>query len=99
MNKFLLIWNVALTVLVILLILGGCSTSNPQITYLTDQVNADKAAIAQLQATVGQHTQLIQADQAQIASLQGSVQAGLTQLSQSLQQYIQQYVQQYAVAK
>lgn len=94
MNKWLLVWNVVLMVLITVLVLGGCSSDTQRVTSLTSQVEADRVAIAQLQATVAQHTQQIQGQAAQMAALQASTQTSLQQLSASIQQYVQQYVQQ-----
>ncbi len=90
MNKWLLGWNIVLTIVVALLVLGGCSSNESQISYLTNQVQADKAAIAQLEATVNQHTQQIQTQAAQMAAIQTAMQA----MVPAIQQYVQQYVQQ-----
>lgn len=88
MNRFLLVWNIVLSMFVVAVMLFGCSSGNTaQINYLSSQVEANKAAIAQLQATVTQNSQAIQSQSAQ-------VQSGLQTLSTQLQQYVQQYVSQ-----
>ncbi len=60
MKIWLLVWNLVLTVLIIALVVGACSSSTSDVANLRSQVDANKVAIAQLQATVAQQAQQIQ---------------------------------------
>ncbi len=97
MKKWLLVWNLVLTVVVMVLMFGGCSDS--QITSLANQVNTNTANIQQLQATVSQQAQTIQAQSAQIAALQANANTALSLLTAQLPSIIEQYVKTYAATK
>lgn len=97
MKKGLLVWNIVLSVVLMVLIFGGCS--NTQVTNLANQVEANRAAIEQLNVTISQQAQLIQSQSAQIATLQTYINSSIQQLQAQTQLYVQQYVQTYAVTK
>ncbi len=91
MNKWLLGWNIVVSIMAVLLLVGGCSSGDSaQIANLNNQVAANKAEIAALSAKVAQQDQVIAAQGAQMAQ---TLQVSLQTFSASLQQYVQQYVQ------
>ncbi len=100
MNKWLLIWNIILTVLMVGMILGGCTSTDPRLASIANQVQINKAAIEQLKVTVerlnsitNQNSQLVQSQAAQIGVLQAAMDASLKQFAVSLQEYVKQYVE------
>ncbi len=97
MKKWLLIWNLVLTVVVMVLIFNGCTDS--QVTNLTTQVQANMVAIEQLKVTVAQQEQTIQTQSAQIAALQANANTAFAQLAAQLPSIIQEYVKTYVATK
>ncbi len=88
MNKKLLIWNIVLTVLILMVVLSGCMSTDSRVDWLVTQVQSQATEIAQLQATVNQNSQTIQTQTVQLIALQQYMQTSL----QQLQQYIQAYM-------
>lgn len=85
MNKWLLIWNIVLTILVFMMVFGGCSPADTRVSWLVDQVNIHSATIAQLQSTTEYNRQLLQSQLAQIVQLQSYTENRLNQLQQLMQ--------------
>ncbi|MDD4860076.1 MAG: hypothetical protein PHR56_07760 [Dehalococcoidales bacterium] len=85
MNKWLLIWNIVLTLALIPAVLGGCSQADSRVDWLVQQVQSQAAAIGKLQGDVNQNNQTIQNQAVQLAAVNTYVQSSINQL----QQYIQ----------
>ena len=92
MNKWLLIWNLVLTVLMVGMIISGCSSIDPQFSYLSNQVKSNRTAIEQLASATNENRQLISSQAGQILGLRVSMQTSLNDLSVSLKNYVKQYV-------
>ncbi|MFC1908405.1 hypothetical protein ACFLXD_00795 [Chloroflexota bacterium] len=85
MNKWLLIWNIILTILVIMTVFIGCSSPDTRVNWLINQAQVHSASIAQLEATTDYHTQLIQSQLTQIVELQTYTENRLNQFQQLIQ--------------
>ncbi|MBI2831030.1 MAG: hypothetical protein HYX79_02100 [Chloroflexi bacterium] len=92
MKKWLLVWNIVITVLLVSLVANGCSAlgggggQDAQIQYLQDQITALQL---QVQQQANQNSQTIAAMQIQIAGVQSyasnlaqQIQVALAQLQQ-----------------
>lgn len=97
MKGYLLIWNTVLTVLVLFVFARGCATE-PQLSTLANQVEANKRAIEQLTQAVNDARQTLTAQATQLALLSQSLSNSLTQTSLTLQKYVQDYVNAYLQA-
>ncbi|MDD5126746.1 MAG: hypothetical protein PHR43_01400 [Dehalococcoidales bacterium] len=84
-NKWLVIWNIVLTILLIPSLLGGCTGSDPRIDWLVTQVQAQAATIGNIQAQADQNRQSIQNYAVQLSAVNNYVQTSIAQL----QQYVQ----------
>lgn len=80
MNRWLLIWNVILTVLMVGIIAGGCSSIDPQFTYLQSQVERNNAAIEQLTKAVNENRKSIGEQSNSILQLKLYTETALGQL-------------------
>jgi outer membrane murein-binding lipoprotein Lpp len=60
MNKWLIIWNVILTILLLSVALGGCSASDSRVDWAITQIQTLSTKVSQLQSTVDYNTQVIQ---------------------------------------
>ena len=78
MKKWLLVWNIVLTILLLLVALGGCATSDSRVDWAITQIQTLEGTVTQLQSTV--QTQAIQ-----IATLQSNLQSAINQLQAYLQ--------------
>lgn len=85
MNKWLLIWNIILTTLVIMVVFSGCSAPDTRVNWAINQVQAHTASIAQLETKIDYNTQLIQSQLIQIVELQTYTENRLIQLQQIIQ--------------
>jgi outer membrane murein-binding lipoprotein Lpp len=85
MNKWLLIWNIILTILLLSVALGGCASSDSRVDWAITQIQNLTATVAQLQSTVDYNTQLIQTQAVQIATLQSNLQSTVSQIQAYLQ--------------
>ena len=92
MNRWLLIWNLVLTLSLVGIVVNGCASMDPEYNQLTSQVAGNKAAIEQLTAAVNKHSRLIQEQALQAQAVQLTTEASLQQFSASLQEYIEKYV-------
>ena len=92
MNKWLLIWNIVLTIFISGMIVSGCSSIDPQFAYMDERIKSNRAAIEKLAEGINENKQLIQNQTTQSLALRMTVEASLTQLKTSLEQYIQEYV-------
>ena len=59
MNRWLLIWNVVLTILLAGIIFSGCSSIDPQFTNLQMQVKSNREVIEQLASAVNENRKLV----------------------------------------
>ena len=59
MNKWLLVWNMVITILLLGAIASGCSSIDPQFSYLQSQVESNRAAVEQLAKAVNENRQSI----------------------------------------
>jgi hypothetical protein len=80
MNKCLLIWNVALTILLLAMVLGGCAPTDTRISWLVDQVNTHNSVIGKLKTDTQYNRQLLQSQLAQIVTLQSYTENNIKQL-------------------
>ena len=88
MKKWLVVWNVILTVLLLSVALIGCSGSDSRVDWAVTQIQTLQTAVAQLQSlqsTVDQNTQMIQNNALQIATVQSNLQSTIEQLQAYLQ--------------
>ena len=85
MNKWLLVWNIVLTILLLSVALGGCSGSDSRVDWAVTQIQTLSAKVSQLQSTVDYNTQVIQGQAIQIASLQQNLQSAISQIQAYLQ--------------
>jgi len=95
MNRFLLIWNIVLSILLMLVFVGGCASMDPEFTRLANQVEANRLAIESLAAAVSQNTNTITAQAQQLANINTSIGNTIAQVSTTLQKYVQDYVAAY----
>ena len=93
MNKWLLIWNIILTVLILGVTISGCSSIDPQFAYMANQIQSNRTAIEQLADAANENRQLIQDQAVQAQALQLTTEASLSQLKLSLEKYVQEYVE------
>ena len=59
MNRWLLIWNVIITTLLMGIIFSGCSAIDPQFTNLQNQVKSNRTAIEQLAKATNENRTLV----------------------------------------
>ena len=85
MNKWLIVWNIVLTILLLSVALGGCSGSDSRVDWAVTQIQTLSAKVSQLQSTVDYNTQVIQGQAIQIASLQQNLQSAISQIQAYLQ--------------
>ena len=69
MNKALLVWNIIITAVLLGAMLSGCSSIDPQFTYLQSQVKSNREAIEKLADAVNENRQLIIDQSQQVATL------------------------------
>ncbi len=93
MNKWLLIWNIVLTVLMLGAIVSGCSSIDPQFSHMANQIQSNRTAVEELAKAVNDNRQLIQNQAVQNQALQMATEASLNQLKLSLEKYVQEYVE------
>jgi uncharacterized protein HemX len=97
MNRFLLVWNLVLTVLIIALVIGGCASLDPGYASLTAEVEQNRALIQQLLNQANENRQLIATNQAAVTQNTlniASLQQALAVTQSSIEQWVQEYVQQ-----
>ncbi len=80
MNRWLLIWNVILTILLAGIIFSGCSSIDPQFTNLQTQVKSNREAIEQLASAVNENRKLVGEQTQSILELRLYTEATLNQL-------------------
>jgi len=87
MNKMLLVWNIVITIALVLMVISGCATLDPQYASMVTEVQ-NQAAISSLNTAVLKNT-------ITIANLQSTTEALIAAEDASLKQWVQQYVQVY----
>ena len=80
MNRWLLIWNVILTILLAGIIFSGCSSIDPQFTNLQSQVKSNREVIEQLASAVNENRKLVAEQTQSILELRVYTEASLNQL-------------------
>ena len=93
MNKWLLIWNIILTVLIFGVTISGCSSIDPQFAHMANQIQSNRTAIEQLADATNENRQLIQNQELQAQALQLTTETSLSQLKLTLEKYVQDYVE------
>ena len=66
MNKWLLIWNMVLTILMVGMVVSGCSSIDPEFSNLASQVRSNRSAVEQLASAANENRQLINNNSAMI---------------------------------
>ena len=78
-NKWLIVWNIIVTVLLLVAVLSGC-TSDTRIGWSVTQIQALSVAVGQLQSQVNQNTQAINGQAVQMATLQSWAESTINQI-------------------
>ena len=99
MNKLLLIWNMVISVALVLTVISGCATLDPEYASTAAQVKNNRIIIDQLvtlseqnSAKINENNTAILKNTLSIASLQTSTRATIAATEASLRQLIQTYV-------
>ena len=82
MNKWLIIWNIVVTIVLLATVFGGCAPTDTRVSWLVDQVNLHTAAINKLQSDTQYDRQLIQSQLTQLVALQSYTENNIKQLQQ-----------------
>ena len=59
MNKCLLVWNIIITIIMVGLMVNGCSSIDPEFANLSTQVKSNRAVVEQLANGVNENRKLI----------------------------------------
>ena len=101
-NKALLIWNIVITTALILAVISGCASLDPQYASMVQQVKSNRTVVEQLtnqindnSADINKMKADITTNKVTIATMQGVIEASIAASQVSMQQYVQQYVQSY----
>lgn len=101
-NKALLIWNIAITLTLAMVVFSGCSSLDPQFASLTTEVSTNRALIEQLISRTTQNSQSINSNNTaitkntlMISNMQSTTQAAIAASEIALKQYMEQFVQAY----
>lgn len=94
MNKYLLLWNVALTLLVLFVFIQGGSNA-AKLTQLETQLASHQQTIETMNKAINDTSNTFTAQTQQIASLNAMLGNSITQTSLTLQKYVQDYVAAY----
>jgi len=99
MNKALLLWNILITVTLVLVVISGCATMDPQFAGISTQVRENRALIQQIvnlansnRAVINSNTTAITKNTLTISNLQSTTMAAIAATDASLRQLIQTYV-------
>ena len=102
MNKTLLIWNIAITIALAMMVISGCASMDPQFTSVAKEVKDNRAILEQVVSLASQNREAINSmntdimkNTLMIANQQTVTQAAIAALDSSLKQYVQQFVQAY----
>lgn len=98
-NKALLIWNIVITTALILAVISGCATLDPQYAATSQKVDENRALIEQVinlassnRGLIDANTTAITKNTLTISSVQTSTQAAIAASDASLRQLIQTYM-------
>ena len=98
-NKALLIWNIVITTALILAVISGCSTLDPQYVAMSQKVDENRALIEQVIALSSGNREAINTNNTailkntlNISNLQSSTKVSIANTEASLKQLIQTYV-------
>ena len=98
-NKALLIWNIVITTALILAVISGCATLDPQYAATSQKVDENRALIEQVinlassnRGLIDANTNAITKNTLTISSVQTSTQAAIATSDASLRQLIQTYM-------
>jgi len=98
-NKALLIWNIVITTALILAVISGCATLDPQYAATSQKVDENRALIEQVinlassnRGLIDANTNAIMKNTLTISSVQTSTQAAIAASDASLRQLIQTYM-------
>jgi len=92
MKNLLVVSNIILIVLLLSVVLIGCSGSDSRVDWAITQIQTLQSTVSQLQSlqsTVDQNTVLIQTNAFQIAQTQANLQSAVDQIQQYLNQLAQ----------
>jgi len=98
-NKFLLIWNIVITIVLVLTVISGCSSLDPQYANLATEVKTNRSLIEQIinlsnqnRGAINSNNTAIIKNTLMISNLQTVTQAAIAATEASLRQLIQTYV-------
>ncbi len=83
-NKWLLGWNIGITILLLTSIISGCSSIDPQFAALESQVKSNRAIIEQLADAVNEDRQMTQEQATSMLQLRLYTETAIQQLQQSI---------------
>ena len=99
MNKALLLWNVVITIALVMMVISGCCALDPQYSSTATEVRNNRALLEQVinlanqnRALINSNTTAIMKNTLTISNLQSSTQAAIAASDASLRQLIQAYV-------
>ena len=91
---YLLIWNIALTALLVFVFIQSGSTAS-KVSQLSSQVTSSQQTMENLNTLVNSTRDSVTAQQQQLLAFTSSTNSTITQISVSLQKYVQDYVAAY----
>ena len=98
-NKALLIWNIVITIALILVAISGCATLDPQYAATAQKVDENRALIEQVIALATSNREAINTNNVaiikntlNISSVQAATEAAIAASDASIKQFIQQYM-------
>ncbi len=99
MKKVLLLWNVVITIALVMLVISGCSALDPQYSSMVTEVKNNRIIIDQLvdlaeqnKVEINNNTTAIMKNTLTVANQQSITQAAIAASDASLRQLIQTYV-------
>jgi hypothetical protein len=102
MNKILLVWNIVITIALVVMVVSGCATLDPQYASMVTEVQNHRSLLEQVinlanqnQAAISSMNTAVMKNTITIANLQSTTEAAIAATDASLRQYVQQYVQAY----
>lgn len=84
MKKWLITWNIVLTVLLLVVFITGCSGSDSRVDWAVTQIQVLSTTSGQIQNNVSQNSQQIQVLNAEIAALKLNMQSLVSQINDIL---------------
>ena len=99
MNKALLLWNVVITIALVIMVISGCSALDPQYSSTATEVRNNRALLEQVinlanqnSAAINSNATAIMKNTLTISNLQSTTAAAIAASDASLRQLIQAYV-------